>query len=157
MISSSSLSVMVSKSANVSVCRETGGGGRGGQRTAVSTFFFFKYRIALWGKCGSVRDQSSPVTVTPSRTWFLSDMRKSSLDPGKPSSIKVFTSRRSALFPGGGRENHKPVLTQLLCREAHKSLKETPGVRSAELASAHSDSRRCLNFVQRTEMLLRLW
>lgn len=32
-------------------------------------------------------------------TWFLSDMRKSSLDPGNPSSMKVFTRRRSALLP----------------------------------------------------------
>lgn len=37
-------------------------------------------------------------------TWFLSDMRKSSLDPGRPNSIKVFTSRRSALFPGSKEE-----------------------------------------------------
>lgn len=116
MISSSSLSVMVSKSANVSVCRETRGEKKG---TAVSIFLsFFKYRIALWGKCERARNQSTPVTVAPGRTWFLSDMRKSSLDPGKPSSIKVFTSRRSALFPGCKRGNHKLILTQLLHRKA---------------------------------------
>lgn len=116
--------------------------GKKGQSSAVSFFlsFFFKYGIALWGKCETVRDQSSPVNVTPSRTWFLSDMRKSSLDPGKPSSIKVFTSRRSALFPGCERGNHKPILTQLLRREAHKSLKETPGLRSAELLFTDADT-----------------
>lgn len=142
MISSSSLSVMVSKSANVSVCRETGGREKRDSGFFLSCFlsFFFKYGIALWGKCETVRDQSSPVNVTPSRTWFLSDMRKSSLDPGKPSSIKVFTSRRSALFPGCERGNHKPILTQLLRREAHKSLKETPGLPSAELVFTDADT-----------------
>lgn len=32
-------------------------------------------------------------------TWFRSDIRKSSLDPGNPNSMKVFTRRKSALFP----------------------------------------------------------
>lgn len=43
--------------------------------------------------------QFSPAAVHYG-TWFLSDMRKSSLDPGSPNSMKVLTSRRSALFPG---------------------------------------------------------
>lgn len=47
--------------------------------------------------------QFSPVPVH-SGTWFLSDIRKSSLDPGSPNSMKVLTSRRSALFPGSIEE-----------------------------------------------------
>lgn len=41
-----------------------------------------------------------PIAIIYKCTWFLSDMRKSSLDPGSPNSINVLTSRRSALFPG---------------------------------------------------------
>lgn len=49
---------------------------------------FFRNVTAYW--CNTIYILS---------TWFLSDIRKSSFDPGSPSSIKVFTSRRSALLP----------------------------------------------------------
>lgn len=52
-----------------------------------------------------VRELFLQITHHPCRfTWFRSDMRKSSLDPGRPNSMKVFTSRRSALFPGRKEE-----------------------------------------------------
>lgn len=43
-------------------------------------------------------------SLSSTLTWFLSDMRKSSRDPGSPNSMKVFTRRRSALFPGNQEE-----------------------------------------------------
>ena len=43
---------------------------------------------------------------TSDPTWFLSDMRKSNLDPGRPNSMKVLTSRRSALFPESDKRRH---------------------------------------------------
>lgn len=54
----------------------------------------------------------APVTVKC--TWFLSDMRKSSLDPGNPSSMKVFTRRRSALFPRSRWRNRHTKFVALL-------------------------------------------
>lgn len=49
--------------------------------------------------CFTVLPTRDIKTTPVKHTWFLSDMRKSSLDPGSPSSMNVFTSRRSALFP----------------------------------------------------------
>lgn len=53
-------------------------------------------------------------------TWLRSDMRKSSLDPGSPSSINVLTNRRSALLPGKITITNKfttdtPIIFHLKC------------------------------------------
>ena len=95
MISSSSLSVMVSKSANVSVWDIDGL--RGKHRRQLTHKMCPKHFHNLWWI--KVKKKRKTKGVSP-HTWFLSDMRKSSLEPGSPSSMKVFTSRRSALLPG---------------------------------------------------------
>lgn len=101
MISSRSLSVIMSKSANVSACGE-----RDGQNK-------------LHGHMRSVNCLEELLNVK--HTWFLSDMRKSSLDPGSPSSMKVLTNRRSALFPAGEYIQHRDsTMTVLLCGRTKK-------------------------------------
>lgn len=104
---------------NLQTCRSAEKRTKRKKGTAVSVF-----ANCLWGGA-CTHDQSWPVTVIRNCTWFLSDIRKSSRDPGNPNSIKVFTSRRSALFPGSRREMTTRAKSEsALTQRPYKSLKE---------------------------------
>ena len=102
----------------VEICKSVGlqkGNGREKQRSQRSSS-----RLRALSENVTVRVINLiPIAVIYKCTWFLSDMRKSSLDPGSPNSIKVFTSRRSALFPGSKEEIIHMVSGSALMKSVH--------------------------------------
>lgn len=139
MISSSSLSVMVSKSANVSLCRETGGETK---ETAVSIFSPFFLNTELHSR-GKMQERSQSILSCHCRTQpYLVPLRHEEVKPGPGQAEfdKSLDESKVGTVSWMQKRKSQTDSDSALMQRGHKSLKETPGLSSsAELVFTDAD------------------